>query len=67
MTFQSFSFPPLRHLMNMEAGFRSICWCHQRNHCHDISREALLCAISIVTWNFSFELVLSFALFRLGL
>lgn len=44
----------------------SLFWCHHCDCCHDVSREAPLCAISIVTWNFSFELLLSFALFGQG-
>lgn len=32
--------------------------CHHCSYRHDISREAPLCAVCIVTWNFSFELVL---------
>lgn len=32
--------------------------CHHCSYRHDVSREAPLCAVCIVTWNFSFELVL---------
>ena len=60
-------FPSQRHLITIGTGFYWDFWCHQCNCHHDISREAPLCAISIVTWNFSFELVLSFALFGHGM
>lgn len=35
--------------------------CVFRSCCHGLSHEAPLCAISIVTWNFYFAMVLSFA------
>lgn len=35
--------------------------CAFRSCCHGLSHEAPLCAISIVTWNFYFAMVLSFA------
>lgn len=41
-------------------------WFFRWHHCdrgREISCEAPLCVVSIVTWNFSFEIVLSFALF----
>lgn len=51
----------------MQVGSHELFWCHYCNRNHDVCREAPLCGISIVTWNFSFELVLSFALFGQGL
>lgn len=51
----------------MQVGSHELFWCHHCNRNHDVCREAPLCGISIVTWNFSFELVLSFALFGQGL
>lgn len=45
----------LRHLVNIWFAFFR---CHHCNYRHDVSREAPLWAVCIVTWNFSFELVL---------